>query len=116
MHNLNDQLAAALQEVQLLKRRIGGRVTTIGKYSFGFLKEGSSWRKRDISDYNFGILVDMKSMLEFFPIGPTYYISKMLKNCVWFRQEYLIAWEMQRLLHQFSTYWLQDLVVIWHQS
>ena len=38
VHNLWDKLAMVLQEVRILKRRLGGRVIKIGKYSFDSLE------------------------------------------------------------------------------
>ena len=53
---------------------------TIGKYYFESLEEWLSWRKIKISDFSFGIIVDMKILLEFFPIAPIYTLSNMQKQ------------------------------------
>ena len=79
MHNLEYQIAKVLQEVKILKSRMGVWVIKIVKYFFESLVECSSRRKSKISDCSFGFIVDMKSLLELFPIGLTYTLSKMLK-------------------------------------
>ena len=53
---------------------------TIGKYSFESLSEWSSWINRKFYDCSFGIVVDMKSLLELLPIGFRDNLSKMLKT------------------------------------
>ena len=50
------------------------------KHSFEALEDWLSWSKSDIYHFNFGILVDMKSLLEFFPIGPKDPLYNMLKQ------------------------------------
>ena len=59
---------------------MGGRVITIGKYSFKCLAESLSWRKSKTYDCSFGILVDTNILVEFFPIGTKYPLSKMIKQ------------------------------------
>ena len=80
MPNLEDQLALILQEVKKLRIRVGGRVIVIGKYSFNSLEEWSSQRKKKISYCILGIIMDMKSLLEFFPIGLIDPLFNMLKQ------------------------------------
>ena len=52
----------------------------IGKYSFESLVEWLSWRKSNSSDCSFWILVYMKSLIEFFLVGPTNLLSKITKK------------------------------------
>ena len=81
--NLKDQLALVHKEVNITKIQVGGRVIAIFKYSFNLLTEWSSWMKSKIYYFRFGILVNVKSLIEFFSIGPIDPLSIMLK-ILWF--------------------------------
>ena len=87
---MEEQISVVIQEVKLLKRRVGGRVTEIVQYYFESLTEWSSWSKRKIYDLSFGILLYMKSLLELFSVVPIDSISNIIKKYGWVRQEDLM--------------------------
>ena len=77
---MEEQLAVVLQKLYAQNIWVRESLIIIGKYSFESLVEWLSWRKSNSSDCSFWILVYMKSLIEFFLVGPTNLLSKITKK------------------------------------
>lgn len=75
-----DDYSHLLEEIRILKGRARGQAVILGRFVFESAGDWNEWKQARVSDFDFGNLVDIKSVLEFFPFCAGDSLTKLLKQ------------------------------------